>query len=578
MRSKLTCAGPCGVLWARTWVTMSLWLIHAVAAGQVPPAAVGRSMGGMVVSASPWATRIGCDVLREGGNAVDAAVATAFALAVTWPEAGNLGGGGFMLVCPVDRQPVVIDYREAAPLQAHTRMFQPGDSRFAHKAVATPGTVKGLAAAHARFGRLPWRRLVEPAAALAREGFAIDGPLAESLNGILCDSAVKQSETFAELRRVYGKPDGSCWQPGDRMTLPELAATLDLIAREGEQAFYRGAIAQRIVAEMQAGQGLITREDLSSYEVFMRTPVRATYRNYTVYAPPPPSSGGTCLAMMLAVLEKFQLRQYDRYSATTLHVMAEAMRRSYRERARWLGDPSFAALPADLLAPATLERLAHSIDLHHATPSEAIAGDIPLADESPETTHFSIIDSDGMAVANTYTLEASYGSRVVVRGAGFLLNNEMGDFNWFPGRTDRSGTIGTVANQVAPAKRMLSSQTPTIVVYQGRPLLITGSPGGRTIINTVLNILLNVLEYEMDLPTAIAQPRIHHQWFPDELIVEDSPLVSSETIARLQQMGHRVTVRPARQGSAHSIWIDPRTGERVGVADGRRGGAAQGTD
>jgi len=532
----------------------------------------------MVVSASRAASLVGQRVLQQGGNAVDAAVATAFALAVTWPEAGNIGGGGFMLVCPPEGEPVVIDYREVAPLLAHRTMFQPGDSRRTHKAVGTPGTVKGLAMAHARFGRLPWETLVEPAVALARDGFVVDASLAASLNSILSDPQIGAQPQFAELRRVYGHPQGRPWAAGDRLVLPDLASTLEQIARQGESAFYRGRIADQIVAEMQSGNGWIGYQDLAAYEVFVRTPLRIRYREYTILAPPPPSSGGICLAWMLSVLERYQLKQYPRYSPTVLHLVTETMRRAYRERARWLGDPSFIVLPDELLAADFTDRLAASIDANRATASEQLAGDIPLVEESPETTHFSIVDAEGMAVANTYTLEASYGAGIVVRGAGFLLNNEMGDFNWFPGRTNRRGLIGTPANQIAPAKRMLSSQTPTIVLYQGKPFLITGSPGGRTIINTVLTILLNVLEFDMDLPTAIAHPRMHHQWFPDELVIEQNDVIPSSTLEALRGMGHRVVVRQSIQGSAHSVWIDPRTGERVGVADGRRGGAAVGTE
>ncbi|GIW94701.1 MAG: gamma-glutamyltranspeptidase [Pirellulaceae bacterium] len=552
------------------------WLMTTTGLGQYP-VQVARSTGGMVVSASTLASRVGQAVLEEGGNAVDAAVATAFALAVTWPEAGNLGGGGFMLVVPPAQVPVVIDYREAAPLRAGRHMYQPGDSRYSIKAVATPGTVKGLALAHRRYGRLPWRRLVEPAAELARQGFSVDTPLARSLNHVLSDPQVREEPAFAELRRVYGKPDGSPWQEGDRLVLPGLANTLRLLAEEGEAAFYQGPIAQQIVEHMAKQGGLIGYDDLRGYEAITRTPIRIEYRNYTVLAPPPPSSGGICLAMLLGMLEPCQLGKQPRYSPQTLHVMAESMRRAYRERARWLGDPAYWPIPHDLASRSFARRLTESIDPNRATPSEQIAGDILLVDESPETTHFSVVDQDGMAVANTYTLEASYGSRIVVPGAGFLLNNEMGDFNWFAGVTNRNGQIGTPANLIAPGKRMLSSQTPTVVLLDGQPVLLTGSPGGRTIINTVLTILVNALEYQMPLPDAVAHPRMHHQWFPDELVLERAPeLISDATLNALREMGHQVRISPVPQGSAHSIWIDPQTRLRVGVADLRRSGFAAG--
>jgi gamma-glutamyltranspeptidase/glutathione hydrolase len=522
---------------------------------------------------SPDASAIGRDVLQKGGNAVDAAVATAFALAVAWPEAGNIGGGGFMLVHPPGGKgdPVVIDYREMAPATATRTMFAKGKCPPALY-VGTPGTVRGLALAHRRFGKLPWADLLAPAIRLAEDGFAIDAALASSLNRVLARSA-----DFAELRRVYGKSGDANWRAGDRLTQKELAKTLRLIAEKGPDAFYQGQIAELIAAEMKRSGGLITVDDLAAYEAKVRKPIHGTYRGYDVYGPPPPSSGGICLVEMLNVLENFDLRKQGRYSPQTLHVMIETMRRAYRDRARYLGDPDFVAIPAFLTSKEHARKLAQSIDLRKATRSEDLAGDIPLAAESSNTTHFSVIDKGGMAVANTYTLENSYGSRLVVRGAGFLLNDEMGDFNPRPGVTDRCGDIGTEANEVAPRKRMLSSMTPAIVTKDGKIVLITGSPGGRTIINTVLGVVLNVLEFDMSPRDAVDASRMHHAWFPDVLEAEAGLHENhADALRQLREMGHRIKNKPVRQGDAHTIFVDPRTGTYQGEADRRRDGSAVG--
>jgi gamma-glutamyltranspeptidase/glutathione hydrolase len=536
-------------------------------------AAAAEGRRGMVVSVSPDASAIGRDVLQKGGNAVDAAVATAFALAVTWPEAGNIGGGGFMLIHPPAGKgdPIVIDYREMAPAAATRTMFAKGKCPPALY-VGTPGTVRGLALAHRRFGKLPWAELLAPAIRLAEDGFAIDAALASSLNRVLARSA-----DFAELRRVYGKGSEDRWRAGDHLTQKELAKTLRPIAEKGPDAFYQGEIAELIAAEMKRSGGLITVADLAAYEAKIRKPIHGTYRGYDVYGPPPPSSGGICLVEMLNVLQNFDLRKQGRYSPQTLHVMIETMRRAYRDRARYLGDPDFVAIPAFLTSKDHARELAQSIDLRKVTRSEDLAGDIPLAAESNNTTHFSVIDKDGRAVANTYTLENSYGSRLVVRGAGFLLNDEMGDFNPRPGVTDRRGDIGTEANEVAPRKRMLSSMTPTIVTKDGKMVLITGSPGGRTIINTVLGVVLNVLEFDMSPRDAVDAPRMHHAWFPDVLEAEAGLYENhADALRQLREMGHRIKSKPVRQGDAHTIFIDPRTGTYWGEADRRRDGSAAG--
>ncbi len=540
----------------------------------VPPARAAddtaSSRHGMVVSVSPPASDVGGAILRQGGNAVDAAVATAFALAVTYPAAGNIGGGGFMVVYPGGKaEPVVIEYRETAPAAASKTMFAADDSLYGPKVVGVPGTVRGLALAHQRFGKLPWPDVLRPAIRLAADGFAMDATLASSLNAI-----VRNADGFPELRRVYGKDGGAgTWRPGDRLVQKDLAATLRLIAEQGPDAFYRGAIADKIVAEMRAGDGLITREDLAGYHANARAPVHGTYRGYDVYAPPPPSSGGTCLVEMLNILENFDLRKEGRWSPATLHVMTEAMRRAYCDRARYLGDADFVNVPTYLTSKDYARKLAAGIDRDRATRSEDLAKDVPLAREGDSTTHFSVIDRDGMAVANTFTLERSYGSRVVVRGAGFLLNDEMMDFNWLPGVTTRDGRIGTDANLIAPHKRMLSSQTPTVVARNGKVVLITGSPGSRTIINTVLCVLVNVLDFDMDVRAAVDAPRLHHQWFPDVVRFEGKDDYPS-AVERLRQMGHRV--EGTRQGDAHTIWVDPKTGTYHGAADRRIDGKSVG--
>ena len=539
-----------------------------------PVAAAGEkaieARNGMVVSVSPPGTDVGLAILKRGGNAVDAAVAAAFALAVTYPAAGNIGGGGFMVVHPAGKgEPVVFEYREAAPKAAGKTMFRKGDSWYSHRAVGVPGTVRGLALAHRRFGKLPWKEVVEPAVRLAHDGFIIDEALASSLNWVVGSSA-----EFPELQRVLSKDGGKTqWRAGDRLVQKDLGATLRLIGDNGPDAFYTGAIADRIVAEMKAGGGLITREDLADYRANERKPIHGTYRDYDVYGPPPPSSGGICLVEMLNILENFDLRGQGRWAPETLHLMIEAMRRAYCDRARFLGDPAFTHIPSRLVSKEYARKLAAEIDGARATRSEDLARDIPLVPEGDSTTHFSVIDKDGMAVANTYTLERSYGSRIVVAGAGFLLNNEMIDFNWQPGVTDRSGTIGTAPNQIAPGKRMLSSQTPTIVARNGKVVLVTGSPGSRTIINTVLNVVVNVLDFDMDVRAAVDAPRLHHAWFPDVVRFEGTSRYP-EAVAKLKNMGH--SVGGTRQGDAHSVWVDPKTGHYFGAEDRRIDGKAAG--
>ena len=437
-----------------------------------------EARNGVVVCVSAPAADVGVNILKSGGNAVDAAVATAFAMAVAYPIAGNIGGGGFMLIHPPHGQPIVIEYRETAPAAATADMFVKGVDVYGAKVAGVPGTVRGLEMAHKKFGKLPWKQVVEPAIRLAAEGFPLEPWSANSLNNL-----VGGSPDHPELRRVFGKAGGTdSWSAGDRLVQPDLAQTLRLIADNGADAFYTGSVADLIVAEMKSGGGLISKADLAGYKAFERSPIHGTYHGFDVYGPPPPSAGGIILVESLNILETFDLKKQGRWAPETLHQMTEAMRRSFCDRARYLGDPAFTKIPAHLTTKEYAKKLAASIDPDHATPSASLAKDIPLSDrESDETTHLSVIDKDGMAVSNTYTLENSYGSRVVVHGAGFILNNEMTDFNTRPGVTNRRGVIGTPPNLIAPGKRMLSSQSPTIVAKDGKVLLITGSPGSRTI-------------------------------------------------------------------------------------------------
>jgi gamma-glutamyltranspeptidase/glutathione hydrolase len=551
-------------------------LAGMLAAGATMPALtaekeedVVRGTKGMVVAVSPPAVDVGLAVLKDGGNAVDAAVAVGLAMAVTYPQAGNIGGGGFMLVHPDKGDPAVFDYRETAPKAAHAKTFTKDDTWYSHRAVGVPGTVRGMALAHQKLGSKPWKDLVMPAVLLAEKGFKVDAQLASSLNWFI-DSSTASKEAV----RVFSPPGKSTWSAGDLLVQKDLGATLRRIAEDGPDAFYKGPIADMIAAEMKAGNGLITREDLEAYTAKARKPIHTTYRGHDVYAPPPASSGGITLSLMLNMLEPMDLRTKGRWSPETLHAMIETMRRAYHERAKYLGDTDFVNVPiAKLTSKEYARELAKTIDPLHATKSEDLAKDIPLSAESENTTHFSVIDAHGMAVSNTYTLERSYGSGIVVRGAGLLLNNEMGDFNWFPGVTTRTGTIGTEPNQVGPGKRMLSSMTPTIVARDGKVRIVTGSPGSRTIINTSLQVVLNVVEFDMTPREAVDAPRLHHQWFPDEARFEGISTYA-DAVKKLEEMGHKISW--TRQGDAHTICVDPKTGAYIGVPDRRINGKAAG--
>ena len=548
----------------------------------VPPSPAARqvqtdlglpSRDGVVVSSSSYASEVGAAILGRGGNAVDAAIATAFALAVTHPSAGNIGGGGFMVVRTPDGQATTFDYRERAPGASTETMYLGEDGEIdrsltaaGYLAPGVPGTVRGMALAHERFGSLPWEDLVMPAAALARDGFALPPALARSLNA----EVRGRMSRFPASVAAYGKPDGTEWQAGDRIVLGDLAASLEAIATDGPDAFYTGWIADRIAEDMARHGGVITKADLAAYEARERAPVRGTFRGYEIISMPPPSSGGVALVEMLNILEAARIHEKPRGSVEAMHYIAEAMRRAYLDRARHLGDPDFVDVPVERLTSKVHAReLARSIDPARASSSVELGRDIvtDAGNESEETTHFSVVDRNGLAVANTYTLEGGFGSHVVAAGTGILLNNEMGDFNKKPGTTNLTGDIGTPANLIAPGKRMLSSMTPTIVARDGRLVLVTGSPGGRTIINTVLNIVLHVTAWDLEGRRAVDAPRMHHQWLPDRLSVEENG-VSEAGRAALEALGHQVRVQ-GRQGSAQSIWIHPQTGTAFGVVDRR---------
>jgi gamma-glutamyltranspeptidase/glutathione hydrolase len=524
---------------------------------------------GLVVSSHYLGSEAGMRVLEDGGNAIDAAVATAFALAVTLPSAGNIGGGGFIVYHGADGEVTTFNFREKAPLAATIDMYLDDDGEIVEDSnhegllsVGVPGTVAGLYLAHQRLGSKPWADLVKPAVELADKGF----PSTWAMQGFL-RNLMQDRDEFPSTADAFLKKGNAMYEPGETFRQPDLAKTLRRIQKEGRDGFYKGETARLFAKFMSENSGLITEEDLAQYEAEELTPIHGTFRGYDIYGMPPPSSGGVGTVEMLNILEGFDLRRMGHNSAQYLHVLTEAMRRSYADRARHLGDPNFNPdMPVErLISKEYAEEQRATIDFYRASVSDS--ADVQLAYESPETTHFSVVDAEGNLVSLTYTLEYGYGSRIVVEGAGFLLNNEMGDFNPIPGRTTSRGLIGTPPNIVAPGKRMLSSMTPTIVAQNGRPIMAIGSPGGRTIINTVVQVVLNVLEFDMNIGEAIEAPRIHHQWLPDVTSLE-YPGFSPDTRRLYEMMGHEVRER-GTQGSAMGIFIDYETGIRYGAADSR---------
>ena len=532
---------------------------------------------GMVVTTDRVATEIGAEILRRHGNAVDAAVAVHFALAVVNPEAGNIGGGGFMVARMADGTASALDFRETAPMAATADMFLDSAGNVAdslslvgHLAAGVPGSVAGMWEAHRRFGSLPWAELLQPAIALA-EGIVVHERLANSLRAYEA-----RFVAFPAAAAIF-LPGKRPPRVGERLVQADLAETLRRIAAEGADGFYRGRTAELVEEEMRRGGGLITRDDLARYRAVWRDPVRFDYRGHEVISMPPPSSGGVTVAAILNILEGYDLRALRYHSAEHAHLFAEAARRAFVDRNAYLADPDFVPLPtARMMSEAYADERRRSIDPARATPSPQVAPGLgPVPGESENTTHYSIVDEAGNAVAVTTTLNGLYGSRVVVAGAGFLLNNEMDDFTAKPGVPNKFGLVQGAANSIQPGKRMLSAMTPTIVLDpEGRVLLVTGTPGGSTIITSVAQVISNVVDFRMDVASATLAPRLHHQHLPDTLHYEKNGLAAREE-ARLRAMGHVVGERPGYQGDVQSILILPG-GYQSAVADPRRGGAAVG--
>ena len=561
------------------------------------PAAVTAYQKHAVVAREPFAAEAGRAILNAGGNAIDAAVATALALQVTHPPAGNIGGGGFIVhYSEKEKKATTFDFREKAPAAASQTMYlnDQGKIRSGHRrgpwAAGVPGTVRGLALAHKKLGRLPWAKLVEPAEKLAREGFPLHPVMAASLNAELFgrarpDPGTKIAENlsdadrladFPESVKAYARPDREPWKAGDKLIQPDLAETLRRIKEEGPDEFYTGKTARLIVDYNKAAGGLMTLADLAAYQAVEREPVRTTYKGHDVIGMAPPSSGGIINAIALNILEPLNLSRHGRTSAEAAHLAGEALRRGFYQRFRTIGDPDFVNVPVSKLVSREFAReIARDLDANRATPSAPLADFPVLPAESAETTHFSVIDAEGNAVALTYTLEESYGAKCVVPGAGFLLNNEMGDFNLVPGRTTAAGQIGTKPNLIEPGKRMVSSMSPTVVVKDGRIRLVTGSPGGRTIPSTVLWMILGAIEFEM-APEAIQKaPKLYQTWLPDVITLEKSwPKAAFDG---LKSRGWRVQSVSA-QGDAHSILVDSEKKIIFSLPDLRRGEGASAGD
>ena len=542
--------------------------IHATA---VPT----RAQRGMVASQNEVASKIGADAMRDGGSAVDAAVATAFALSVVHPTAGNIGGGGFLVYRPRAGEPAAYDFRETAPAKSSPAMFLK-DGKYSadvhhnsYLAVGVPGTVAGLHLAWKEQGKLPWKRLVEPAVALARDGFPVSDGLARSLKNEL-----HNFEKFPASIAQFSK-NGAPYEPGDILKQPDLARTLEKIAVDGPASFYEGDTAAALEREMAAHGGLITRADLKNYKAVRRVPVKGSYRGYEVVSMPPPSSGGVALIEMLNVLEGYDLAKMGFGAASEIHLVAESMKRAFSDRAHYLGDPDFNHdMPlAHLMSKEYATELRGTISKDHTVKASPTTFEWPH--ESEETTHISVVDADRNAVSLTYTLEQGYGVKIVVPGAGFLLNNEMGDFNAAPGLTTAEGLIGTEPNLAAPQKRMLSSMAPTILAKDGTLFMVTGSPGGRTIINTVLETILDVVDFGMNAQEAVDAPRFHHQWLPDRISFERNGF-SPDTAAELERRGHTLAAGGA-QGVAQVIINNTKDGVLEGGSDRRASdGAAVG--
>ncbi|MBN4072923.1 gamma-glutamyltransferase [Crocinitomix catalasitica] len=526
---------------------------------------------GMVVSSNSIASRVGVNILKKGGNAIDASVATAFALAVTHPAAGNIGGGGFMVYMDSKNDVTTIDFREKAPLAATLDMFQDstgnlikGFNQEGLKSVGVPGTVAGLYLAHQKYGLLPWHLLVQPSIDLAKNGF----PLSWSLHNQALQADNwnhKHNNRYDILINYFRNSEGTIVKTGEIWTQPALAKTLELIRDNGQDGFYKGVVAEEIAAYMKENGGIITKEDLEKYTAIERDPIKGTYEGYEIYSMPPPSSGGVVLIEMMNLMELADLDSIEFNSKAYVHLIAEAMRRGFADRAEYLGDPDFNPdMPLELLTSKGFAKIRYeNIDMKKASVSDSSQYGHPY--DGSNTTHLSVVDKDGNAVSLTYTLEQSYGSGMGSSKLGFIFNNEMGDFNPVKGVTTGSGQIGSSANLISPGKRMLSSMTPTIVAKDGKPYLIIGSPGGRTIINTVFQTILNVLAYDMRIDKAIEAMKIHHQWLPDRIVFEKD-LMSPDTRDALENMGHTL-IGVENLGSLMGITYDSKLKVYAGASD-----------
>ncbi|MFD2512444.1 gamma-glutamyltransferase [Pontibacter locisalis] len=530
----------------------------------------------MVVTAHPLASAVGAEIMQRGGNAVDAAVAVEFALAVVYPDAGNIGGGGFMVLRMHDGSTDALDYREKAPAAAYADMYLneegeviEGLSEKGHLAAGVPGTVAGMVKVHERYGTMPWAELVAPAIALAAEGFPLTEKEAEKFNRYRGEFI-----KYNTIRPEFVLKDR--WRPGDTLRLPDLATTLELIRDKGRAGFYEGPTAENVVAEMQRGGGIISREDLEAYEAVWREPVTGDYKDYKIISMPPPSSGGIALIQLLNLTEEYPVAEWGWNTAKTAHLMIEAEKRVYADRAMHLGDPGYYDVPvAGLLDTAYIQSRMDDFSLSKATDSDDVYAGDPAPKESNQTTHYSIVDPAGSAVSATTTLNATFGSKVFVAGSGFLLNNEMDDFSMKPGAPNMYGLIGGEANAIEPGKRMLSSMTPTILEQDGELFMVVGSMGGSTIITTVYQIILNVIEHNFPMQGAVNAGRFHHQWRPDWVLSEWGAL-GAGTGLRLWLKGHEIAPKVSGGiGRAAAILVLP-DGRLEGGADPRGDDAAAG--
>ena len=543
-----------------------------------------RGKHGMVSSVSEIASQVGVDVLKRGGNAVDAAVAVGLALSVVWPAAGNLGGGGFMVIRQANGKATAIDYREMAPAAAHRNVYldDKGEyidesSTYGHAAAGVPGTVAGLAYALEKYGTMKWAQVAEPARRLAAEGFPVWYQLERSLKG-----ASKQLSRYPETKRIFLRGDKP-YETGEIFKQPELAAVFERMIKRGPREFYEGKTAQLIEESMRrAANGgkaqakvWMTLEDLKNYKAVEREPLRGVYRGHEIITMPPPSSGGVAMIEMLNILERYDLKSMGAGSSQAIHVMIEAMRRAFADRAQFLGDPDFVKVPvAGLISRKYADNLAATIDPERASTSQEVRSGDPLPYESEETTHFTVVDKDGNVASNTYTINDSFGNKITVEGAGFLLNDEMDDFAPKPGAPNAYGLIQGEANAVTARKRPLSSMTPTIVLKDGKLLFAVGSPGGSTIINTVAQVIVNIIDHGMNIQQAIDWPRVHHQWMPDQIVYEPYGLVP-DVMNRLKTMGHQFA-NSRYMGDAEGVMIENKTDVRLGGSDPRLDGKSLG--